>query len=200
MTPLLYAAGQSLRIEHCRLIVDASGKSGRTALGGLQIGGGSGDVELRRNLIRAGNGIGITLGSIQYVTTANAGNDAIIGKIDGSSGGARITQAFYAFDANNCVQVPGDPQIPTGPGGVTQVPVSEGNLANMRIMDNRIEDMGQSGIAPALHAPWLAEYLHEMTVFPNGKHDDQVDSTAQFLDWLTPDNNALRKKPTGAFV
>jgi predicted phage terminase large subunit-like protein len=32
-------------------------------------------------------------------------------------------------------------------------------------------------------APWLAEYLHEMTVFPNGKHDDQVDSTAQFLEW-----------------
>ena len=21
-------------------------------------------------------------------------------------------------------------------------------------------------------APWLAEYLHEMMVFPNGKHDD----------------------------
>ena len=33
-------------------------------------------------------------------------------------------------------------------------------------------------------APWLAQYLHEMTVFPNGKHDDQVDSTAQFLEWL----------------
>jgi predicted phage terminase large subunit-like protein len=33
-------------------------------------------------------------------------------------------------------------------------------------------------------APWLAEYLHEMSVFPNGKHDDQVDSTAQFLDWF----------------
>jgi hypothetical protein len=33
-------------------------------------------------------------------------------------------------------------------------------------------------------APWLAEYLHEMTVFPNGKHDDQADSTAQFLDWF----------------
>jgi hypothetical protein len=32
-------------------------------------------------------------------------------------------------------------------------------------------------------APWVAEYLHEITVFPNGKHDDQVDSTAQFLDW-----------------
>src|ERR1700739_1051033 len=33
-------------------------------------------------------------------------------------------------------------------------------------------------------APWLAEYLHQLTVFPNGKHDDQADSTAQFLDWF----------------
>ena len=33
-------------------------------------------------------------------------------------------------------------------------------------------------------APWLAEYLHEMTIFPKGKHDDQVDSTAQFLAWF----------------
>jgi hypothetical protein len=28
------------------------------------------------------------------------------------------------------------------------------------------------------------EYLHELTVFPKGKHDDQVDSTAQMLDWF----------------
>ena len=33
-------------------------------------------------------------------------------------------------------------------------------------------------------AAWLAEYLHELMVFPNGKHDDQVDSTAQMLDWF----------------
>ncbi len=33
-------------------------------------------------------------------------------------------------------------------------------------------------------APWLAEYLHELSVFPNGRHDDQVDATAQFLDWF----------------
>jgi predicted phage terminase large subunit-like protein len=33
-------------------------------------------------------------------------------------------------------------------------------------------------------APWLAPYLHELTAFPNGKHDDQVDSTAQLLDWF----------------
>jgi len=33
-------------------------------------------------------------------------------------------------------------------------------------------------------AAWLAEYLQELTVFPKGKHDDQVDSTAQMLDWF----------------
>jgi phage terminase large subunit-like protein len=27
-------------------------------------------------------------------------------------------------------------------------------------------------------APWLTEYLHEITAFPKGKHDDQADSTS----------------------
>ena len=26
-------------------------------------------------------------------------------------------------------------------------------------------------------------YLHELTTFPSAKHDDQVDSTSQALDW-----------------
>jgi predicted phage terminase large subunit-like protein len=33
-------------------------------------------------------------------------------------------------------------------------------------------------------AEWLADYLHELTAFPRGCHDDQVDSTAQMLDWF----------------
>jgi predicted phage terminase large subunit-like protein len=32
-------------------------------------------------------------------------------------------------------------------------------------------------------APWLADYLAELTAFPAGRHDDQVDSTAQVLAW-----------------
>jgi hypothetical protein len=43
-------------------------------------------------------------------------------------------------------------------------------------------------------APWLAPYLHELKTFPNGRHDDQVDSTAQMLDWFKrgsgPSSNA----------
>lgn len=33
-------------------------------------------------------------------------------------------------------------------------------------------------------APWLAEFLHELVMFPNGKYDDQVDSTSQALAQL----------------
>ena len=32
-------------------------------------------------------------------------------------------------------------------------------------------------------APWLADYLAELLSFPAGRHDDQVDSTAQALAW-----------------
>ena len=31
---------------------------------------------------------------------------------------------------------------------------------------------------------WLADYLHELTTFPNDKFDDQCDSTSQALDWI----------------
>ena len=30
----------------------------------------------------------------------------------------------------------------------------------------------------------VSAYLHELTSFPKGRHDDQVDSTAQMLDWF----------------
>lgn len=33
-------------------------------------------------------------------------------------------------------------------------------------------------------APWLAEYEKEIFGFPGAKHDDQVDSTSQFLGWI----------------
>jgi predicted phage terminase large subunit-like protein len=33
-------------------------------------------------------------------------------------------------------------------------------------------------------APWLSAYVDEMVAFPGGRHDDQVDSTTQFLRWI----------------
>jgi len=40
-------------------------------------------------------------------------------------------------------------------------------------------------------APWLADYLGELSAFPNGEHDDQADSTSQALGWL-----ALQRAPS----
>jgi hypothetical protein len=50
-------------------------------------------------------------------------------------------------------------------------------------------------------AKWLPEYLHELAVFPKGKHDDQVlpalrsGATAQILDWLKQSG----REPGGMF-
>jgi predicted phage terminase large subunit-like protein len=32
-------------------------------------------------------------------------------------------------------------------------------------------------------APWLADFVGEYLVFPNSRHDDQIDALSQFLEW-----------------
>jgi len=44
------------------------------------------------------------------------------------------------------------------------------------------------------YAPWLDTFLEEMLAFPNGKHDDQVDSVSQFLHWHANRNSVQVKK------
>ncbi len=143
LEPLVFAAGDRLRIERNRIHV-ASAEADLSATGGIQIGGGSWDVEIRRNEIMAGNGNGITLGSIRYLAAADTNDPEVIGGVDGASGGSVIAPGGYVYDDCNCVLVPGDPQDPTDP---PLVPVSEGDLFEVRIVDNRIERMGQNGIA-----------------------------------------------------
>lgn len=33
-------------------------------------------------------------------------------------------------------------------------------------------------------APWVDAFLDELTIFPNGRHDDQVDAFSQLLEWV----------------
>lgn len=44
-----------------------------------------------------------------------------------------------------------------------------------------------------LEAKWAENYISQLTTFPNGAHDDMVDSTSQFLLWAK--ENAKRIKP-----
>jgi predicted phage terminase large subunit-like protein len=39
-------------------------------------------------------------------------------------------------------------------------------------------------------AHWLPDFLHELAMFPKGRHDDQVDSTAQALAYIGRPNSA----------
>jgi predicted phage terminase large subunit-like protein len=49
-------------------------------------------------------------------------------------------------------------------------------------------------------ASWLAQYLPELTSLPNGRHDDQVDSTAQVLDWFKQLQRPQRRRRNLAFA
>jgi hypothetical protein len=63
-------------------------------------------------------------------------------------------------------------------------PVASGE-AELRREHSAQTAMIENGFVPVPEkAPWLAQYPNEMTVFPNGKHDDQVDATAQLFDWF----------------
>lgn len=56
---------------------------------------------------------------------------------------------------------------------------------------DKVERMAAASLAfeqsrvflPENKPAWYADYIHELLAFPASKHDDQVDSTSQFLNW-----------------
>jgi predicted phage terminase large subunit-like protein len=70
----------------------------------------------------------------------------------------------------------------SGEASVVLRPVRIDKEARFLAQSARFES-GQVHVPQA--APWLATWLNELLAFPNGRHDDQVDSTSQALDWLT---------------
>jgi predicted phage terminase large subunit-like protein len=64
--------------------------------------------------------------------------------------------------------------------GVTRYDVKLEKVMRMHSVTSTIEN---GFVRLPEKADWLSQYLHELAVFPNGKYDDQVDSTSQALDW-----------------
>ena len=117
----------------------------RTPVGGIQIGGGSDRVEIRRNEISGGNGDGITLGSWAWVKSKlildiDTPWDVIVGN----------WHFWPGFDISindeGCIEVDPDPDPPPPEDGDPLVPVSMGTVSDIRIIDNAITRMGRSGI------------------------------------------------------
>src|SRR5262245_22886320 len=46
-------------------------------------------------------------------------------------------------------------------------------------------------------ADWLDGFLLELLAFPNGRHDDQVDSVSQFLNWAAKRKFLEQSRPLG---
>jgi hypothetical protein len=115
-------------------------------LGGIQIGGGSRHVDIHRNKIVGGNGNGITLGSFHLLSPALIGKlsagdyaSAFAGAVPGLGG-------YIIFvDDNGCIHIVPDPPPPGGNN--PPVPISDGDLEDIRIVDNDIFNMGANGIA-----------------------------------------------------
>jgi hypothetical protein len=156
--PAVFLAGNDLLVERCRIEVDPATQRLHQALGGVQIGGGSRRVRLRDNLIRGGTGHGITLGSVRFVRRGEDGpggtlaNDLVnIAPVRATTDGPFVFIGMaVVVDQDGCISV--DPEPPNPPGGPNQpplVPVSDGALEDVAILDNRIEEMGSSGISVA---------------------------------------------------
>ena len=128
----VFARGENILIEACRIeSLPSDGTS--SAWAGVQVGGESSGVTIRRNSITGGVGHGITLGSLIWVSTETSST---------------------TFGAGTGLANPVDPCAPSfataQPVEVDDVrydPTTAGDLEDIRIVDNRIEGMSANGIS-----------------------------------------------------
>jgi hypothetical protein len=144
--PAMYLAADDVMIEDC-MINTEPGTAARTAFGGIQIAGMSDRVTVRGCTISGGNGHGITLGSLRLVpepvleeTDSEAYDQAVADGVEVVVGG------YLLVDEGGCIHVGGTPPDDTG-GQPGMVPVSEGPIHEIRILDNQITRTGSSGIS-----------------------------------------------------
>ena len=139
----VFLTGDDLLIKNNRIMGENQESRGRSAFGGLHIGGGSNRVEVRRNTIVGGNGNGVTLGSFRFVPAQ---------QVDVFTNFTGITASplhglTISVAENGCIQIDPNPPPPTGDDGQPLVPVADEALSDVRIVDNDISGMGASGIS-----------------------------------------------------
>lgn len=180
--PAAFLVVREARVEHNRIETAIGSESrpnglGRTALGGLQLGGQSRRVLVRGNVIVGGLGNGITLGSVRWskpVVIALSERLKALGiaprglaaathyvppeshfatrakaasPLDWASLGILFVPPYGVTDC--CPELDPTPPGPPGADGDPLVPSSEGELRELRIEDNEIAGMGASGIGVA---------------------------------------------------
>ncbi len=70
---------------------------------------------------------------------------------------------------------------------ITNIPVLPQKVDKDKVARaNAVTPLFESGrVCVPEYAPWLFDYIEELSAFPNGEHDDQVDATTQALNYLS---------------
>ncbi|MFL4470111.1 DUF6519 domain-containing protein [Tateyamaria armeniaca] len=161
----LFAQGEDITILDCRIesLPDTGDSS---AWAGIQLGGGSRRTHLDRNVIRGGVGHGITLGSLVWTSETST------------------STSTTGFGAGTGLLNPIDPCAPSfsvvRPVTVEEIRYdasSAGDLEDIRITDNRIEDMSANGISV-------------LTLLPLDEEEGQGDLIT--TDRITIERNRIR--------
>jgi predicted RNA-binding protein with TRAM domain len=148
----VYVQGEGLVIERNEVVGPAAAAlPSQRPLGGIHVGGNSREILLIRNVIEAGNGNGITLGSVRIISVSAA---AWATAPEAALQNAAFDNAGYGsrfglnIDPAGCINVGWIDPAPKPPSnGFVQVPVSDGVVSDVRIEKNLIRNMGGSGIA-----------------------------------------------------
>jgi predicted phage terminase large subunit-like protein len=83
-------------------------------------------------------------------------------------------------DAGSGVQLLQD--LRSGHGFTVKGIIPKDDKATRLLSVSHLIEAGNIAVPNA--APWLATFQREVTMFPNGKNDDQVDCLSQFLKWF----------------
>jgi hypothetical protein len=151
-SPLVLVQGDDILVEECTLRAEATPSPARRVAGGLQIGGESENVVVRRNQIVGGNGNGITLG---HVVTDKSWTFGV------------LIWVPYWYWKDNCLKLGWT--LIGSPGSEKVTLRSGGPLERIFIEDNRILALAGDGIGVA----WF---------FDSTEEDDQPDDIITVRD------------------
>jgi hypothetical protein len=129
----VFVRGVDIRVEGCRIAAEPTADA-FAAWGGLQIGGSSRGVQVRRNRITGGLGHGITLGSLEWVEERTR-------RVSSFGAGAGLQNSFDPCAPKQ------DSVRPVAVDDVRFDPETAGDLEDILILDNRITDMQGNGIS-----------------------------------------------------
>ncbi len=72
-------------------------------------------------------------------------------------------------------------------GKIRPIPISP-KVDKFTRLDLQLEKLAAGYVLIPEQAPWLDDFQDEILQFPDGRHDDQVDSMSQYLTWSVASN------------